>query len=150
MGIRRRSRELFIQTYYALSYSSTDPYLQHLDYISKYPEVLRELCEETKVDIDSGIYDFADRLLKNTFPKVDEIDEMISKYIGEHGIDKLGIIELIIIRMSVYEMLYDHVPPAVIINEAVELSKKYCAEKSPSLINAVLDKIKDKEVKEDV
>jgi len=150
MGIRRRSRELFIQTYYALTYTNTDEYLQHLDYLNKYPDILKELCAETNIEVNSSIYEFADKLLKNTFPRIDEIDKLISKYIGDYGLDKLGIIDLIIIRLAVYEMLYEHVPPAVIINESVELSKKYCAEKSPSLINAVLDKIKDNEVKEDV
>jgi len=150
MGIRRKSRELSIQTLYALSYVQVTETLMHLEYIDKYTDILNEICSENHVDLDSSVYIFADKLLKNLFPKIDTIDQLISKHMGDTNIDKLGIIELIILRMSIYEMIFDLIPPAVIINEAIELTKKFCAEKSPSLINAVLDKIKDNEVKKNV
>jgi len=146
MGMRRKARELSIQTLYALAYTQTGDILQHLEYLNLYADVLSELCVENHIDPDSSIQKFADKLLYHLFPKIDDIDELIKKHIEDTTIDKIGIIELIILRMAIFEMVYDRTPPAVIINEAIELTKKFCAEKSPSLINAVLDKIKDNEV----
>jgi len=150
MGMRRKARELSIQTLYALAYTQTNETLAHLEYIETYADVLAMLCAENHIAPDSSIQKFADKLLYNLFPKIDAIDVLIVKHLEDTTIDKIGIIELIILRMAIYEMVYDHTPPAVIINEAIELTKKYCAEKSPSLINAVLDKIKDNEVTQNV
>ena len=147
MGLRRKSRELFIQTYYALTYSDTNEHLLHLDYINKYKEVLDDLAEDNDVAHDNSVYTFAEKLLKNIFPKIDEIDQIINDNIGEYKIDKMGVLEMIILRMAIYEMLHEKTPAAVIINEAVEITKKYCAEKSPALVNAVLDKINELGVK---
>jgi transcription termination factor NusB len=46
-------------------------------------------------------------------------------------------------------MIYEKQTPAITINESVELTKKFCAEKSPSLVNALLDKIRQKEIATD-
>jgi len=143
MGYRRKSRELFIQTFYALTYTDTDKHLLHLDYLNKYKEILDDLAEEGEIEIDNTIYTFAEQLLKKIIPKIDEIDELISKNIGDYKMDKIGVIELTILRLAVFEMIFEKTPVAVIINESVEITKKYCAEKSPALVNAVLDKIKE-------
>ena len=146
MGIRRKSRELIIQTFYALNYSEADPYLLYLDYINKYKEILNDLSADEDIPLDSNIYHHAEFSLKNLLPKIDEIDEILRKHLGDHKIEKIGVIDLIIMRLAVYEMFFENTPPPVMINEAVELAKKYCAEKSPSLINAILDKIREKEI----
>ena len=150
MGIRRKSREMIIQTFYALNYTETDEYLAHLDYLNKYKDILNDLASDTDVESDSGIYTFADNLIKNIIPKMDMLDGIVSSNIGDYKIDKIGIVELNILRLAIYEMIFDKTPPPVVINEAIELTKKFCAEKSPSLINAVLDKIKGYEVPADV
>ena len=55
---------------------------------------------------------------------------------------RMGRTELCILRLSLYEMLYDDaVPDKVAINEAVELAKEYCADDAPSFINGVLAKL---------
>jgi len=144
MGLRRKSRELFIQCYYALSYTDTDAHLLHLDYLSKYKEILDNLADEGDIEHENVIYSFAEQLLKNIIPKIDDIDELIKANLGEYKIEKVGILEVIILRMAIFEMVYDKTPAAVVINEAVELTKKYCAEKSPALVNAILDKIREK------
>ena len=148
MGLRRKSRELFVQTFYALLHTDTDQYLQHLDYINKYEEILSDLAVDNEIANNSSIYKFAESMLKNIFPKIDEIDEVIHNNIGEYKVENLGMLEMIILRMAIYEILFEKTPAAVVINEAVEITKKYCAEKSPSLLNAILDKIHEKEDKE--
>ena len=146
MGIRRKSRELVIQTLYALSYAETDEYLLHLDYVNKYPDILKDLALENEIASTDSIYHHAEKSLKALLPRIDELDQMINKHIVDYHLEKIGLLDLIILRLAVYEMLFEGTPPQVIINEAVEICKKFCAEKSPSMINAILDLIKEKEL----
>ena len=73
--------------------------------------------------------------------KINDIDNNISKYLENWTIDRLGLTDQAIIRISVYELLYTNTPNLVCINEAIELSKKYSDEKVSKMINGVLDKI---------
>lgn len=75
----------------------------------------------------------------------DNIDKIISKYLENWDLDRLGKTDRAILRLSTYEMLYYNTPDVVVINEAVELAKKYSDDKVVKLINAVLDKIRDNE-----
>ena len=75
----------------------------------------------------------------------DNIDETINKYLDNWDLDRLGKTDRAILRLSTYEMLYYSTPKIVVINEAVELAKKYSDDKVVKLINAVLDKIRDNE-----
>jgi len=146
MGIRRKSRELVIQTIYALNYSEVDPHLLHLDYINKYREILDDLTYDNEIEAESNIYKYAEGTLKKMIPKFDELDACIDKHLGDYKLEKMGLMDLIIMRLAVYEMLFDATPAPVMINEAVEMAKKFCAEKSPSLINAILDNIRINEM----
>ena len=81
----------------------------------------------------------------NIFNKINEIDNEISTNLTDWTIDRLGKCELGILRLAVYEMLYDDdVPVGVAMNEAIELAKKYGANDSTSkFVNAILSKIKE-------
>ena len=76
---------------------------------------------------------------------IENIDKVISKYLENWDLDRLGKTDKAILRLGTYEMLYYDTPKVVVINEAVELSKKYSDDKIVKLINAVLDKIRDHE-----
>ena len=75
----------------------------------------------------------------------EKIDETITKYLDNWDLDRLGKTDRAILRLSTYEMMYYDTPKVVVINEAVELAKKYSDDKVVKLINAVLDKIRDNE-----
>ena len=75
----------------------------------------------------------------------DNIDETINKYLDNWDLDRLGKTDRAILRLSTYEMIYYDTPKVVVINEAVELAKKYSDDKVVKLINAVLDKVRDNE-----
>ena len=141
MGVRRKSRELIVQAIYALTYSEPDPYSLHLDYLNKYKEVLADLIHEEDFETSSNIFKYAENTLRNMIPKLEELDESINKHLGEYEFDKVGLLELIIMRLAAFEILYEKTPAPVAINEAVEITKKFCAERSPALVNAILDNI---------
>ena len=73
------------------------------------------------------------------------IDSTISKYLENWDLNRLGKTDKAILRLATYEMLYYDTPNIVVINEAIELAKKYSDDKVVKVINAVLDKIRDNE-----
>ena len=71
---------------------------------------------------------------------INEIDSIANKYLKDWDIKRLDKVGSAILRMAIYEMKYMDTPPVVVINEAIELAKKYTDEDLVSMINAVLDK----------
>lgn len=107
----------------------------------KIPYDLESVFHEN-LEIDNKfVRDIVDGVLE----KKDSIDKIISKYLENWDLDRLGKTDRAILRLSTYEILYYNTPKVVVINEAVELAKKYSDEKIVKLINAVLDKIRDNE-----
>lgn len=73
--------------------------------------------------------------------KLPEIDKMISEKATGWTIDRMGKVDLAIIRLGVYEIVFDDtIPLGVCINEAVEIAKKYGREESGAFVNGVLAK----------
>lgn len=73
----------------------------------------------------------------------EEIDKVIEANLHNWKIDRISKVNLSILRLATYELLYDEtVPRGVAINEALEITRRYSDEKSVSFINGVLDKIK--------
>lgn len=70
-----------------------------------------------------------------------QIDNMANKYMNDWTIDRIDKTGAAILRMAIYELLYTDTPEIVVINEAIELSKKYSDDNVRKIINAVLDKI---------
>ena len=70
-----------------------------------------------------------------------EMNHLANKYLEGWTIDRLGNTDQAILRMSIYELLYTDTPAVVVINEAVELAKKYSDDSVRKMINATLDKI---------
>ena len=83
--------------------------------------------------------------VRNTFlnvcENVEKLDEIISQHLQDWKINRLSKTTIAILRLSVYEMKYAKLPPAISINEAVELAKQYCEEGASGYINGVLNKI---------
>ena len=74
--------------------------------------------------------------------KLEEIDDMISKTASGWSINRIGKVELTILRLAVYEMHFDdEIPIKVAINEAVELAKVFGGDEAPGFVNGVLAKL---------
>ncbi len=109
-------------------------------YLEQYPETsddddtkYPELSEDDRETIKGRVMDVA--------ANITSIDEAIEKATVGWKIGRIGKAELAILRVAVYEIMYDDkVDTAVAINEAVNLSKKYCDDKTHSFVNGVLAK----------
>ena len=84
-------------------------------------------------------------IVNGVIEHLDDLDKVISKYLENWDLDRLGKTDKAILRLGAYEMLYYDTPKVVVINEAIELAKKYSDDKVVKIINAVLDKIRDNE-----
>lgn len=104
-----------------------------------------EIYEE---NIES-VGDYARSIALGVEEKKDILDELIEKYSKGWKVKRLPKVNLAILRLAAYEILFvDDVPESVAINEAVELAKKYSGESDYSFINGVLGALVKSEVKE--
>lgn len=104
-------------------------------------EVTKNIIKEKlKDDIES--IKFAERLLLITIDNGVEYDEIISKHINNWEVNRLAIIDKLILRMALSELLhFEEIPTKVTINEAIEIAKMYSTRKSGKFVNGILDAI---------
>lgn len=84
--------------------------------------------------------DFVKSIVYGVTTYKDELDRIANKYIDGWTIDRIDKTGAAILRMGLYELKFTDTPEIVVINETVELAKKYCDEAVRKIINAVLDK----------
>jgi len=82
---------------------------------------------------------FANELFEGAAKQAAALDELISKHAENWRLERLSSIDRAILRLAIYEMLSEGTPPKVVLNEAVELAKKFSSEESGAFVNGVLD-----------
>ena len=90
------------------------------------------------IEIDN---EFVKDMVYGVITYKDELDEIANKHMKDWSIDRIDKSGKAILRMGIYELKYMDTPEIVVINEAIELAKKYSDESVKNIINAVLDKI---------
>ena len=110
-------------------------------------ESLMELAKEhVNVLEDEKIREQAKEYIEGIEKKINEIDEVISKYLKNWTLDRLSVTDRNILRLGTYELLYVmDVPIEVTIDEMIELGKEYGTENSGKFVNGVLDRIAKEE-----
>lgn len=129
MGKRRSSRELALKFLYQFELSGGD-----LD------EQIKLFLERNSSQED--VANFMKGLVVSLIDKMEEIDEIIQKFSDHWILERMTVIDRNILRMGVCELLFNFsTPPKVVINEAIDIAKKYGNEDSPEFINGILDKV---------
>jgi transcription antitermination protein NusB len=95
--------------------------------------------EESRVRPDPD--DFAATLVTGSVAHLTEIDERITQHAQHWRLERMPGVDRNILRLAVYEMLYQGAPAAVVIDEALELARRYSNEESVQFVNGVLDAI---------
>lgn len=126
MGSRRKARELALKKLYSMEQGGRGP---------------DETAAEAEALGNSGspASRFAGELLKSAAGNLEYIDDKIRTCSLNWDFSRIMPTDKSILRLAVSELLSRETPPAVVIDEAVELAKKYGTEKSPGFINGVLD-----------
>lgn len=129
MGSRREGRELALQALYSLDLN---------------PMELRQslvlFWENNRAA--PTVRDFAEQLVLGVAEHRDEIDRKIEEKSKNWSLSRMARIDLNILRMAVYELLYrPDIPKNVTINEAIEVAKKFGTEESAAFINGIVDEV---------
>ena len=87
---------------------------------------------------------FARELTQGALAKRFETAEYIRKFTSGWQLERLFSVDRLLLQLAIYELKYCGEPPAIVINEAVELAKAYGTDESPAFVNAVLDNFREK------
>ncbi|MCB5225078.1 MAG: transcription antitermination factor NusB [Candidatus Cloacimonadaceae bacterium] len=141
MGLRRKARELAAKTLYALDFQEIDPQFREYQMLSCYPDLMAQVAELDKLENQARAVDFADDLVKNTVINLEQIQAEIEKHSENWSLEAISKMDLSILNIAVYELMFTGTPPPVVINEALEIAKKFCGEGSVAFLNGVLDSV---------
>ncbi|MBT6410689.1 MAG: transcription antitermination factor NusB [Nitrospina sp.] len=129
MGKRRAARELALKFLYQTEFNPDDREVQ-----------MEQFCE--RADTHLEITEFMKVLVDKVFAHTKEVDTQLEKFSNHWALDRMSMIDRNILRLGISELLFDaSTPPKVVINEAVEIAKKFGSADSPDFINGILDKV---------
>ena len=127
MGVRREGREAAIQFLYQRDLNA---------------EGSRDAYYKMR-GISPSARRFCDELLNGINMYSAEIDAFVARFTDNYDFERISAVDRSVIRLATYEMLHcPNVPPAVSIDEAIEVAKKYSTDQSGRFVNGVLDKIR--------
>ena len=130
MGRRRKARESTLQILFQLEFDD-----------STLEKTLNEHWKNKKVHKE--IQEYSNWLAKGIVTHQEKIDNIIQSTSEHWRISRMALIDRNILRMAVFELLYEEsIAPAVVINEAIEVAKKYSGEKASTFINGILDAVR--------
>lgn len=132
MGSRRKARECALQMLFAADVAETPP-----------DEVVRTYWAELgDTDLEDPAREFATRLAAGTLARLEALDERIRSRAEHWRIARMAVVDRNILRLAVYEFLYEPTPRTVAINEALEIARRFSTYEATQFINGILDAIK--------
>jgi transcription antitermination factor NusB len=130
MSSRREARECSLRMLYLVDNCNTPVDIVCTNFINNLPK-------------DKIYRDFAEDLFRGVCKMKKEIDALIKKYAKNWELDRMAVVDRNILRLATYEiMATPDTPISVIIDEAVEISKRYSTKDSSKFVNGILDKLK--------
>jgi len=134
MASRHRSRYRAVQLLYQVDMRHIEPEIA----LRAYYDSLYSEEHEEKPDRDP----FMESLIHGTLARTEEIDTLMTKHSAHWKIERMPAVDRNIIRLAIYEMLGGKTPPPVIIDEALDLTRRFSGDESVSFVNGVLDAVR--------
>lgn len=140
---RRSLRENVFKALFRMEFSAPEEKEEQLALFLEYATWYEDEDEAKELKpLSSKAYDYINQKTRNIMDKLEEIDEKLKEGSKSWSLERIGKAELTILRLAVYEILFDEeVPDKVAVNEAVELAKIYCKEEAAGFINGVLSSL---------
>jgi len=136
MGKRRKARECALQVLFQLEFDAADA-----------ADAVRRYWEYQKVDAD--VKEYGTWLVEGIRAEREDVDRTIQEASVNWRIARMAVVDRNILRIAVYEMLRGRtLVPAIIINEAIEIAKKYSGDEAAIFINGILDAVRKKLAKD--
>jgi N utilization substance protein B len=130
MGTRRKSRELALQMLFQADMGKQD--MEHV----------RRTFWAERGEVDDSVRGFADDLFRVGVERSDDIDGMIEHHAEHWRMERMAAVDRNVLRAAVAEFLgFPKTPKAVVINEALEIARKFSSPESVQFINGVLDSV---------
>ena len=126
MGLRTKSREFAMQMLFQWDMSKQEERKLEVRFWKD-----AKAAEKTRL--------FANQLFEGASRSSVELDELISKFAVNWRLERIAAIDRAVLRLALYELRGSETPHKVIINEAVDLAKKFSSEESGSFVNGILD-----------
>ncbi len=137
MPSRRRTREFVLQVLFAADACKQNPHN-----LFEFLESHFASDQEEVLQLHRVMKDFARDLVRTVSTDLETIDQSISKLSHNWKLHRLNRVDRNILRLAIAEIInFPNVPATVILNEAIELAKKYGTENSPAFVNGILDRI---------
>ena len=94
-------------------------------------------------DLDEDLRTFANGLVHGTTERIEQIDGLLRAHAQNWRVERMAVIDRLVLRLAAYEMLADPETPAkVVINEALELARTYTGDEAVAFVNGVLDSVR--------
>ncbi|MEP6850280.1 MAG: transcription antitermination factor NusB [Acidobacteriota bacterium] len=132
-GVRHKARESALQMLFAADVVKPET----ADLSAGYWAELGE------PDCDDATREFANKLVVGTREKVELIDDRIRTRAEHWRIERMAIVDRNVLRLAVYEFLFEETPNTVVINEALEIARRFSTFEATQFINGILDAIKN-------
>lgn len=132
MGTRRKARECALQMLFAADVADSEGEALTRDFWN-------ELGDS---DFEESLRDFANGLALGTLRELDKIDDRIKTRAEHWRIPRMAVVDRNVLRLAVYEFLYEETPHTVVINEALEIARRFSTFEATQFINGILDAIK--------
>lgn len=128
-GARRRAREAALRILYFWEVGQAQP-----------DTALDTYFAEHQPDAEASVRDYADRLVQGTIAELESLDRVIEHHSTNWRLERLAVLDRLILRLAVWELRHQpDVPPAVVVNEAIELARRFSTEDAVRFVNGVLD-----------
>ena len=132
MGSRRKARECALQMLFAADVSEASS-----------EDVVRSYWAELgEPELDDTAREFATRLASGTLANLELLDDRIRSRAEHWRISRMAVVDRNILRLAVYEFLYEPTPRTLAINEALEIARRFSTYEATQFINGILDAIK--------
>ncbi len=130
-----------VQCLYSLEFSEVEAEFREYGMLNEYPDILANLGASENMNPTSSVYAFADELVKNTIINIDDVEAEIDKHTDNWSLESIARLDRSILSVAVYELLFTDTPVGVVINEAIEIAKRFCSEPTGKFINGILDAV---------
>lgn len=141
VSTKREAREFCLQFLYHFQLPAFQEQKKHLDSTEIFERV-QEFKQTLGIELTSEAQAYVATLVKGILKTHEELEEILVKYLKNWKLSRISKIEHTIFILAIYELKYQfEVPGKVVINEAIELGKKYSTKESAGFINGILDNI---------
>lgn len=147
VSTKREAREFCLQFLYHFQLPVFSEQKKEFDSVEIF-ERMQEFKQTLGIDLSSEGQAYVATLVKGILTEQADVEEILVKYLKNWKLSRISKIEHTILIMSIFELKYHpEVPGKVVINEAIELGKKYSTKESAGFINGILDNVYKQELK---